>query len=94
MEPFRPLIADQAALSGLNNGQFGAGHFTNGSSVTLLSEEGRRLALELLEARFSRAVVIEGREQPLTWRQVIGVSARSLSKALTAKTAFEPVERA
>lgn len=94
MEPFRPLIADQAALLGLNNGQFAARHFTKGNGAVLLTEEGRRLALELLEARFSRAITIEGRNEPISWREAIGISARSMASALASDKPFEPMERA
>ena len=73
MEPFRPLIADQAILSGLNNGQLKAHHFLIEGNAMLLSEDGRKLALELLEKRFLGSVTLEGRTEAVTWRASIGL---------------------
>jgi CRISPR-associated endonuclease Cas1 len=94
MEPFRPVIAEQAILTGLNHGQVKPEHFrANGHSV-LLDEEGRKLALELIEQRFSQSISLEGRGEPLSWRQAIGLSARRLADALKSGEPFEPMERA
>lgn len=94
MEPFRPLIADQAVLSGLNNGQMKPEHFRIEGHAVLLSDEGRKLALELLEKRFTGSVTLEGRAEAVSWRQTIGLSARALADALKNGTPFLTVERA
>jgi CRISPR-associated protein Cas1 len=94
MEPFRPLIADQAVLSGLNNGQMKPEHFRVEGHAVLLSEDGRKLALELLEKRSLGSVTLEGRGEAVSWRQAIGLSARALADALRNGTPFAPVERA
>ena len=94
MEPFRPLIADQAMLSGLNNGQAKPEHFRNEGHAVLLTQDGRKLALELLEKRFTTSVTLEGRAEAVSWRAAIGLSARALADALRNKTSFAPVERA
>jgi CRISPR-associated endonuclease Cas1 len=93
MEPFRPLIADQAVLAGLNHGQMKEEQFTAEGNAVLLSEAGRRLALELIERRFLGAVTIEGRSEPITWREAIGLSAKALAEALKAGAPFSAVER-
>lgn len=93
MEPFRPVIADQAILSGLNHGQIKPEHFRTEGHAVLLTEDGRKLALELLERRFIGAVALEGRIEPVSWRQAIGLSARALAGALKSGTPFEPMER-
>ena len=94
MEPFRPLIADQAVLAGLNNGQLKAEHFRTEGYAVLLTDHGRRLAIELLERRLLGSVTLEGRSEATTWREAIGLSARGLVDALRNGTAFAPVERA
>lgn len=93
MEPFRPLVADQAVLVGLNNGQMKPEHFSIQDHAVLLSEDGRRLALELLERRLLGTVTLEGRSEPVTWREAVGLSARALADALRHGTPFAPVER-
>ena len=92
MEPFRPLIADQAALAGLNNGQLQTKHFVEANNAVLLSEDGRRLALQLLESRFARAITLDGRAEPVTWREAIGLSVQALARALATETPFQPIE--
>ncbi|MEQ1697325.1 MAG: CRISPR-associated endonuclease Cas1 [Hyphomicrobiaceae bacterium] len=93
MEPFRPLIADQAVLSGLNRGQLSDEHFRVDGLAVLLTDTGRKLVLDLLEARFLRSIAIEGRAEAISWRQAIGRSARTLAEALKTKEPFLPVER-
>jgi len=36
---------------------------------------------------------LEGRGEPLAWRQAIGLSARRLAEALKSGEPFEPMER-
>jgi CRISPR-associated endonuclease Cas1 len=93
MEPFRPLIADQAVLTGLNHGQVKEEHFVAEGYAVLLSEGGRQLALDLIERRFLAAVTLEGRTEAVTWRDAIGLSAKALAEALRAGTPFSAVER-
>lgn len=92
MEPFRPVVADQAILAGANNGQFKPSHFRTGGKATLLTGDGRRLVLELIERRLSSEVKIGGRTEPMSWRTAIGVSARSLANALKSATTFVAME--
>jgi CRISPR/Cas system-associated endonuclease Cas1 len=68
-------------------------HFRSKGFAVLLTDDGRKLALELLERRFSVSVMLEGRGDPVSWRQAIGLSARALAAALKTKTAFKPPER-
>jgi CRISPR-associated endonuclease Cas1 len=94
MEPFRPIIADQAILSGLNHGQLKAEHFRVEGHAVLLIDDGRKLALDLLERRFTGSVTLEGRAEAVSWRQAIGLSARALANALKNGKPFEPIARA
>jgi CRISPR-associated protein Cas1 len=92
MEPFRPLIADQAILSGLNNGRFKAEHFREEGETVLMTDAGRRIALDLIERRLAGEVTLDGRKQPVSWRVVIGFSARAISDSLRNGTAFKAME--
>jgi CRISP-associated protein Cas1 len=93
MEPFRPLIADQAVLAGLNNGRIKPEHLSLEAHQVLLTEDGRKLALDLIERRLGGTVTLDGRSEAVTWREAIGLSARTLADALRKGTAFAPVER-
>ena len=94
MEPFRSLIADQAVLGGLNFGQLKPDNFTVQEHSVLLTETGRRLAIEVMEKRLAGTVTIDGRSEPVSWREVIGISSRNLADSLRTGKPFEPVERA
>ena len=93
MEPFRPVIADQAILTGLNHGELKRDHFRSEGHAVLLTEEGRKLALDLLERRLGRAITLEGRAEQVSWRQALGLSARALANALKSGEPFLPMER-
>jgi CRISPR-associated protein Cas1 len=93
MEPFRPAIADQAILAGLNNGEMKREHFRTKGHAVLLTEEGRKLTLDLLERRLARAITLEGRTEPVSWRQALGISAQALAGALKAGEPFLPMDR-
>ena len=93
MEPFRPLIADQAVLAGLNHGQIKPEHFRMEGHAVLLTDEGRKLVLQILEQRFQGSVTLEGRAEAVTWRQAIGLSARTMADALKNGQRYLAVER-
>ncbi len=61
--------------------------------AVLMTDEGRRLALDLIERRFVGEATLEGRSEAVTWRAAIGLSARSLADALKTGTPFAAVER-
>jgi CRISPR-associated endonuclease Cas1 len=92
MEPFRPLIADQAILSGLNNGQLKPEHFRSEGHAMLLTDDGRRLALDLIERRLLACVTLHGRAEAVPWRDAIGLSARALADALKSGQPFLAME--
>jgi CRISPR-associated endonuclease Cas1 len=93
LEPFRPLIADQAILGGLNNGQLKPEHFRAEDHAVLLTDVGRRLALDLLERRLLGSVTLEGRTEAVSWREAIGLSVCALADALRNGTSFSAIER-
>lgn len=92
MEPFRPLIADQAVLGGLNNGRLAPEHFRTEGHAILMTESGRRLALDLIERRLAVAATIEGRPDPISWRDAVSLSARALAQALQGGAPYAATE--
>ena len=57
-----------------------------------MTDEGRRLALDLIERRLLGLVTLEGRVEAVTWRETIGLSARALAAALRDGTPFMAME--
>ena len=57
-----------------------------------MTEDGRRLALDLMERRMLGSVTLEGRAAAVTWREAIGLSARGLADALRSGTPFQAME--
>jgi CRISPR-associated endonuclease Cas1 len=93
MEPFRPLIADQAVLTGFNTGQLKSGDATEESAAWRLGEAGKRVVLELLEKRLATSIAITGAAAPVTYREAIGRQAAGIAAALQQKAPFEALER-
>jgi CRISPR-associated endonuclease Cas1 len=92
LEPFRPLIADRAVLSGINTGRYEDHHFEERDGGMMLSDLGRRLALGLLEERLSATLTLPGRDAPSNYREVIGLTAKALAESLSGDTTFSVVE--
>jgi CRISPR-associated endonuclease Cas1 len=93
MEPFRPLIADQAVLSGFNTGQIRTADATETDQGWRLGEAGKRSVLDLLEKRLTTAISVAGVEQPVSYREAIGRQAGRVAAALQNAASFEALER-
>lgn len=93
MEPFRPLIADQAVLAGVNTGQIKAELFEETDGGLRFTDEGKRIAIDLVEKRLAATLSLPNRSEPLTFREAIGLQARSLAKSLRDATPFNAMER-
>jgi CRISPR-associated endonuclease Cas1 len=91
MEPFRPLVADHAALAAINRGELRPEHFTEEKGAVRLTEAGRRTLLAALEDRWS--ATLPGRAA-LTWRAATGRLARGLAAHLRDGAPFVPIELA
>jgi CRISPR-associated endonuclease Cas1 len=89
LEPFRPTVADSAALFALNTGAVTAGDFVEEDGGTRLDNTGRRAALAALERRLDEGFT-DTDGQRVTYRAAIERAAHSLARALTAASA-EPL---
>jgi CRISP-associated protein Cas1 len=93
MEPFRPLIADQAMLTGFNTGQIKSSDAAEESAGWRLGEAGKRVLLDLLEKRLATAISIAGAGAPVSYREAIGRQAAGIAAALQKGAPFEALER-
>jgi CRISPR-associated protein Cas1 len=86
LEPFRPAVADSAALFTLNTGEIGLADFTAADGGTRLTESGRKKALGALERRLDEAFADTGQPR-VTYRAAIDRLAHSAVDALAAQSA-------
>lgn len=82
MEPFRPLVADSAVLTAINNGEVGAGDFVQAAGAVNLNEQGRRAFIATFERRLGQEVTHPLFGYSAQYRQVIEIQCRLLGRHL------------
>jgi CRISP-associated protein Cas1 len=82
MEEFRPIVADSAVLSAVNNGVVQVDDFLVGATGTSLKPPGRKRFIEVYERRLDELVTHPTFDTRLSYRRVIEVQARLLIKTL------------
>lgn len=82
MEEFRPLVVDSAVLSAINTGMVTAAGVTQTAAGCMLTGEGRKGFLRAYEARLDQLVTHPLFGYRCSWRSVIRVQARLLSRWL------------
>ena len=85
LEPFRPTVADSAALFALNTGEITSADFTGDAANTQLSEAGRKKAIAALERRLDECFTEGGRG--ISYRDAIDRLAHSVAQAFVAGSA-------
>ena len=82
MEPFRPVIVDSAVLRAVNTGMVKKRNFVVGGSGCVLHEAGRKAFIKAYESRLDELVTHPLFDYRCTWRAVILLQARLLSRWL------------
>jgi CRISPR-associated endonuclease Cas1/CRISPR-associated protein Cas4 len=90
MEPFRPLLADSAVLTVINNGEVGPGDFVHAGGAVALSEAGRRSFIAAFERRMSQEVTHPVFGYAAQYRQVVEIQCRLLGRHLLGEIASYP----
>lgn len=91
MEEFRPLIADSAVLTALNNRMLTPAHFIRAGDTCNLTPAGRKIFFEVYERRMAQLI-----EHPLfgykvCYRRAIELQFRILARVLTGEIpAYQP----
>lgn len=83
MEEFRPLIAESAVLSAINNRVIGAGDFVSAGSAVNLSPAGRRKFFQTYEQRMNSLLTHPVFDYKVSYRRALELQARMLAKCLT-----------
>lgn len=82
MEPFRPVVADSAVITAINTGMVRGNHFTRAASGCAMNDTGRKGLLRAYEARLDQLVTHPEFDYRCSWRSVIRLQARLLSRWL------------
>ena len=82
MEPLRPLIVDSAVLTCINTGMVKKRNFTVAASGCVLQPAGRKAFIRAYEARMDQLVTHPVFNYRCSWRAVVQLQARLLSRWL------------
>jgi len=83
MEEFRPLIADSTVLTAVNSGAVSGQDFLQAAGAVALDEVGRRAFLAAYERRMGQEVQHPVFGYRASYRRVLEIQARLLSRVLT-----------
>ncbi|MBV8780600.1 MAG: CRISPR-associated endonuclease Cas1 [Phycisphaerae bacterium] len=82
MEPFRAVIADSVVITAINTGMVRASQFTRAANSCAMSDAGRKGLLRAYEARLDQLVTHPIFDYRCSWRSIIRLQARLLSRWL------------
>ena len=93
VEEFRPLIADSVCLTLINNGELGQEHFIVRGDATALTQNGPRKVIEACERRMDTLVTHPLFGYAVSYRRILEIQARLLSRHLLGELSAYPVFR-
>lgn len=92
-EEFRPLVADSVCIGLINNGELTPDHFITRAGATALTQDGRRRLLEAYERRLESTVTHPIFGYTVSYRRIMEVQTRLLSRHLLGELPSYPVFR-
>ncbi len=93
MEEVRPLIADSAVISALNNGELGPSSFYIRADGCQLTKAGRAAFIRAFYRRLEQEITHPIFGYRATWRRVLEIQARLLGRHLLGEIpAYTPIE--
>ncbi len=93
VEEFRPLVADSACLTLINNGELEPEHFIVRGNAAALTLNGRRKVIEGWERRMDALVTHPLFGYAVSYRRILEMQARLLSRHLLNELPTYPVFR-
>jgi CRISP-associated protein Cas1 len=91
MEPFRPLIADSAVLTLINNGEIRPGHFVRAAGACALNPEGRKRTIAAFERRLAQEITHPLFGYRIDYRRLLEVEARLFGRHLMGEVPWSPL---
>ncbi|MGH7116481.1 MAG: CRISPR-associated endonuclease Cas4g/Cas1g [Stellaceae bacterium] len=82
MEPFRPILADSAVITAVNNGEIKPGDFVWAGRACALSPSGRKKMIAAFERRLATEITHPVFGYRLSYRRLLEVQARLLGRHL------------
>lgn len=82
MEEFRPVVVDSAVITAINTGMVTARNFTRSKAGCVLGPKGRKAFIRAYEARLAHLVTHPVFDYRCSWRSMIRLQARLLSRWL------------
>ena len=82
MEPFRPLLADSAALTAINNGEVRPSDFIHAGTGVNLTNDGRKRFIATFERRLSQEITHPLFGYRISYRRLLELQARLLARFL------------
>lgn len=82
MEPFRPLVADSAVITAVNNGEVRIGDFIRSPVGCTLAPEGRKRFIAVFERRMEQEVTHPVFKYRVSYRRLFEVQSRLLARFL------------
>lgn len=82
MEPFRPLIADSAVISAINNGEIQPKDFISVAGAVSLTNEGRKQFIGTFERRLAQEITHPVFGYKLSYRRLLELHARLFGRYL------------
>jgi CRISPR-associated protein Cas1 len=82
MEPFRPILADSAVITAVNNGEIKPGDFVWAGRACALSSSGRKKMIAAFERRLATEITHPVFGYRLSYRRLLEVQARLLGRHL------------
>lgn len=83
MEEFRPLVAESAVLTAINNRMIIPGHFVRAGEAVNLTPHGRRAFFHAYEQRMNALITHPVFDYKVSYRRVLELQARLLARWLT-----------
>jgi len=91
MEPFRPLIADSAVISAINNGMVTPRDFVRAGPSVALTPSGRKAFFRAYELRMDSLVTHPLFNYRVSYRRLLEIQARLLGRLLEGEISVYPV---
>ena len=93
MEEFRPVLADSAVLTAINKGEVGPNDFLVHPTGCALTADGKRAFVRAIERRLDDVATHPVFQTKLSYRRILELQARGLSKVLMGELAAWPEYR-
>jgi CRISPR-associated protein Cas1 len=90
MEEFRPIIAESAVLTCINNRMIQPHHFVRAGQAVNLTTDGRKIFFQVYEQRMNALITHPVFDYKVSYRRVLELQCRLLARFLTGEIAEYP----